>query len=174
MAIKEELGLSLPYRMFQERPWLPHYHEYCGMWVMFPPPETELPHASCFVIDSGVPNDDATLLSKAEAAVALVKYQLQRGTFTNHHTKPALVATLLRKQTARLTQAYFDGKQNQLVLRQSRTLDFSGPETSLDAWTLLLWIASQSVGETRYSVVDVNSANDRGLDPTNLAPEVLI
>ncbi|OAA39931.1 hypothetical protein ISF_09833 [Cordyceps fumosorosea ARSEF 2679] len=122
----------LPYRMFQERPWIMHYHEYCGMWVMFPPLETELPHVSCFVIDSGVPEDVAILLSEAEHAVALIQYQLQRDTFTNHHTKPALIATLLRNQTGRLTQAYFDGKQNKLVLRQSRTLDLSGPEPSPD------------------------------------------
>ncbi|EJP66564.1 uncharacterized protein BBA_04504 [Beauveria bassiana ARSEF 2860] len=119
-----------------------HHHEYCGMWAMFPPPDAELPHVSCSVLDSGAPNNDAILLSEAEAALALVKYQLQKGMFTNHHTKPALIATLLRNQTARLTQAYFDGKQNKLVLRQSRTLDLSGPEPSPDAWTLLRWIAS--------------------------------
>lgn len=174
MSIKEKLGLSLPYRMFQERPSIMHYHEYCGMWAMFPPLETELPHVSCFVLDSGVPKDDAILLSEAEAAVALVKYQQQKGTFTNHHTKPALIATLLRNQTARLTQAYFDGKQNKLVLRQSRTLDLSGPEPSPDAWTLLRWIASQPVGETRYSAAEVNPTNARGPDPTNSAPGVLV
>ncbi|KAM3453705.1 hypothetical protein MY3296_003548 [Beauveria thailandica] len=174
MSIKEKLGLSLPYRMFQERPSIMHYHEYCGIWAMFPPIETALPHVSCFVIDSGVPEDDTILLSEAEAAVALVKYQLQNGIFTNHHTKPALIATLLRNQTARLTQAYFDGKRNKLVLRQSRTLDLSGPEPSPDAWTLLRWIASQPVGETRYSVGEVNPTNARGPDPTNLAPGVLV
>ncbi|OAA49843.1 hypothetical protein BBO_01478 [Beauveria brongniartii RCEF 3172] len=173
MSIKEKLGLSLPYRMFQERPSIIHYHEYCGIWAMFPPIETALPHVSCFVIDSGAPEDDAILLSEAEAAVALVKYQLQNGIITNHHTTPALIATLLRNQTARLTQAYFDGKRNKLVLRQSRTLDLSGPEPSPDTWTLLRWIASQPVGETRYSVGEVNPTNARGPDPTNLAPGVL-
>ncbi|TQV97541.1 hypothetical protein V2A60_006707 [Cordyceps javanica] len=175
MSIKEKLGLSLPYRMFQERPSIMHYHEYCGMWVMFPPLDAELPHASCFVLDSGVPQDDIILLSEVKASVALIKYQLQNGIFTNHHTKPALIATLLRNQTARLTQAYFDGKQNKLVLRQSRTLDLSGPEPSPDAWTLLRWSASQPVGETRYSAGKVNLTNNtHGLDPTNLAPEVLV
>ncbi|KAF1739355.1 hypothetical protein CRV24_001287 [Beauveria bassiana] len=174
MSIKEKLGLCLPYRIFQERRSIMHHHEYCGMWAMFPPPDAELPHVSCSVLDSGAPNNDAILLSEAEAALALVKYQLQKGMFTNHHTKPALIATLLRNQTARLTQAYFDGKQNKLVLRQSRTLDLSGPEPSPDAWTLLRWIASQPVGETRYSAGQVNPTNARGPDPTNLAPEVLV
>lgn len=174
LSIKEEIGLSLPYRLFQERGSIKYYHEYCGMWVMFPALETKLPHVSCIVIDSGVPEDDAILLSEAEAAAALVRYQLRSRTFTNHHTKPALIATLLRNQTARLTQAYFDGKQNKLVLRQSRTLDVSGPEPSPDAWTLVRWIASQPVGETRYSAEGVNPTNARGPPPANIAPGVLV
>ncbi|KAM3560644.1 hypothetical protein MY1884_002824 [Beauveria asiatica] len=144
-----------------------------NLWDFYVTP-TALPHVSCFVIDSGVPEDDAILLSEAEAAVALVKYQLQNGIFTHHHTILALIATLLRNQTARLTQAYFDGKRNKLVLRQSRTLDLSGPEPSPDAWTLLCWIASQPVGKTRYSVGEVDPTNARGPDPTNIAPGVLV
>lgn len=54
-SIKEKLGFSLPYRKFQERRSIMHYHEYCGMWAMFPPPDAELPHVSCFVLDSGAP-----------------------------------------------------------------------------------------------------------------------
>ncbi|KAM0666958.1 hypothetical protein MY8738_008860 [Beauveria namnaoensis] len=127
MSIKEKLGLSLPYRMFQERRSIMHYHDYCGIWAMFPPPDADLPHVSCFVLGSGAPKDNAILLSEAEAALALLKYQLQKGTFTNHHTKPALIATLLRNQTARLTQAYFDGKQNKLVLRQVADPGLVGP-----------------------------------------------
>lgn len=80
----------------------------------------------------------------------------------------------MRNKTARLTQAYFDGKQNRLVLRQSRTLDLSGAEPSPDAWTLLRWVASHPVGETRYVTGDADATNPLGADPTNLAPGVLV
>ncbi|KAM3529270.1 hypothetical protein NHJ13051_001931 [Beauveria bassiana] len=59
------------------------------------------------------------------------------GRLTSSTTKPGM-----KEETARLTQAYFDGKQNKLALRQPRTLDLSGPEPSPDARTLLRWIAS--------------------------------
>ncbi|KAM3542802.1 hypothetical protein ARSEF1564_004316 [Beauveria bassiana] len=78
------------------------------------------------------------------------------GRLTSSTTKPRM-----KEQTARLTQAYFNGKQNKLVLRRPRTLDLSGPEPSPDAWTLLRWIASQPVGETRYSAGQVNPTNAR-------------
>lgn len=141
---------------------------------MFPPIETGLPHVSCFVVDSGTPRDDSILLSEAEGAVALIKYQLKDGTFTNHHTKPALIATILRNQTGRLTQAYFDGKKNMIVLRQSRTLDITGTEPSQDAWTLLRWIASQPVGETRYAATDMEAMGVLPPDPANIAPHLSI
>ncbi|KAJ6785925.1 hypothetical protein PWT90_01299 [Aphanocladium album] len=76
-------------------------------------------HASCFVLDSGTADADAILVSEAETAAASVQYQLQHGLYTCHHIKPVLVATMLRDDTSRLTQARFDGKLNKLVLHQS-------------------------------------------------------
>lgn len=77
-------------------------------------------------------------------------YQLLDGYFVNHHTKPILVATIIGGWAARLTQAHFDGKQNKLVLRQSRLLDLPEHQPARDAWTLLRWIASTPVGITKY------------------------
>ncbi|ATY66953.1 hypothetical protein A9K55_001146 [Cordyceps militaris] len=123
-------------------------------WVMLTHKELDMPHASCFVLDSGTPDENAILLSEAEAAAALVKHQLRNGIYTSHHTKPVLLATVMRNQTGRITQGHFDGKQNKLVLRQSRTMDLSGEKPSNDAWTMLRWIASQPVGQTRYEIGD--------------------
>ncbi|KAF1738253.1 hypothetical protein CRV24_000176 [Beauveria bassiana] len=169
--IREATGFYLPSRDFYPEPSWTAYHTSYGKWVQFSPVASELPHASCLVVDSGTPEDDMILLSEAEQAAALVEFQLKDSGYTNHHTKPVLVATIMRNQTARLTQAYFDGKQNMLVLRQSRTLDLSGRLPSSDAWLLLRWIASQPIGETRYPA---NGAQERMFrdDPTNLASQI--
>ncbi len=140
---------------------------------MFAHAASEVPHAACLVLDSGAPDNGAIQLCEAEAAAALVKFQLDDGSYTDHHTKPVLVATILRNQTARLTQACFDGKQNMLVMRQSRTLDLSGAAPSPDAWMLLRWIASQPVGETRYATGDAKEGTC-GDDPANLAPRIAV
>ncbi|EGX88915.1 hypothetical protein CCM_08962 [Cordyceps militaris CM01] len=175
-AIREAIGLRVPCRHFCRPPsHRRRYYESYVQWVMFATVPSAMPHAACLVLDSGTladdDDDDAILLSEAEAAVALIEFQLADGDYTNHHTKPALVATLLRNQTARLTQAHFDGKQNRLVLRQSRTLDLTGAEPSPDSWTLLRWIASQPVGETRYAVGD---SDEEALwdDPAHLTPRI--
>ncbi|KAM3449444.1 hypothetical protein MY3296_006909 [Beauveria thailandica] len=171
-SIREATGLYLPSRDFYPEPssWTA-YHTSYGKWVQFSPVASGLPHASCLVLDSGTPEDDKILLSEAESAAALVEFQLKDSGYTNHHTKPVLVATIMRNQTARLTQAHFDGKQNMLVLRQSRTLDLSGAEPSPDAWLLLRWIASQQIGETLYPA---DGAKERLLhdDQTNLASQI--
>ncbi|KAM3466946.1 hypothetical protein MY5147_008912 [Beauveria neobassiana] len=172
--IREATGLYLPMRDFCRDPWSwDAYHTSYGKWVQFAPVASELPHAVCLVVDSGTPEDDMILLSEAEQAAALVEFQLKDSGYINHHTKPVLVATIMRNQTARLTQAYFDGKQNMLVLRQSRTLDLSGRLPSPDAWLLLRWIASQPIGETRYPE---NAAKEELLrdDPTNLTSQILV
>ncbi|KAM3491146.1 hypothetical protein MY3957_005552 [Beauveria namnaoensis] len=172
--IREATGLYLPMRDFCRDPWSwDAYHTSYGKWVQFAPVASELPHAVCLVVDSGTPEDDMILLSEAEQAAALVEFQLKDSGYINHHTKPVLVATIMRNQTARLTQAYFDSKQNMLVLRQSRTLDLSGRLPSPDAWLLLRWIASQPIGETRYPE---NAAKEELLsdDPTNLTSQILV
>ncbi|KAM3430797.1 hypothetical protein MY4824_007477 [Beauveria thailandica] len=171
-AIREATGLYLPMRDFcrDPRSW-EAYHTSYGKWVQFAPVASELPHAICFVLDSGAPEDDRILLSEAEQAAALVEFQLKDSGYTNHHTKPVLVATIMRNQTARLTQAHFDSKQDMLVLRQSRTLDLSGRDPSPDAWLLLRWIASQPIGETRYPEDGAKEGLLRD-DPTNLTPQI--
>ncbi|KAM3476419.1 hypothetical protein MY8738_006945 [Beauveria namnaoensis] len=172
--IREATGLYLPMRDFCRDPWSwDAYHTSYGKWVQFAPVASELPHAVCLVVDSGTPEDDMILLSEAEQAAALVEFQLKDSGYINHHTKPVLVATIMRNQTARLTQAYFDSKQNMLVLRQSRTLNLSGRLPSPDAWLLLRWIASQPIGETRYPE---NAAKEELLsdDPTNLTSQIFV
>ncbi|OAR02126.1 hypothetical protein LLEC1_03962 [Akanthomyces lecanii] len=173
-TIRSEIGLHVPDREFHPQPWrAAPYYEYYAPWVMFASVASEMPHAVCIVLDSGTPDNQTILLSEAEGAAALVKFQLQDGSYTDHHTKPVLVATILRNQTARLTQACFDGKQNRLVLRQSRTLDLSGAAPSPDAWTLLRWIASQPVGETRYATGDAEVVT-RSDNPASLAPRISV
>ncbi len=115
-----------------------------------------MPHAACFVLDSGTPDEEVMLLSEAEAAAALVQYQLRGGLYTGHHTKPVLIATVMRNQTGRLTHVHFDGTQEKLVMRQSRSLDLSGAKPSTDAWTMLRWIASEPIGDTRYAIGDAD------------------
>ncbi|OAA76040.1 hypothetical protein LEL_05724 [Akanthomyces lecanii RCEF 1005] len=157
-SIRSAIGLRVPFRYFHPRPWrAAPYHQYYAQWVMFAHAASEVPHAACLVLDSGAPDNGAIQLCEAEAAAALVKFQLEDGSYTDHHTKPAC----------------FDGKQNMLVMRQSRTLDLSGAAPSPDAWTLLRWIASQPVGETRYATGDAKEGTC-GDDPANLAPRIAV
>ncbi|KAJ3493743.1 hypothetical protein NLG97_g4540 [Lecanicillium saksenae] len=132
-TIRDEIRLRVPCRDFYPRPWHPApYYSYYARFALFAPVESELPHASCFVLDS-----------------------------------------VMKNQTGRLTQTYFDGKLNMLVMRQSRTLDLSGAEPSQDAWTLLRWIASQPVGETRYMTTE-DDDGAVGRDPANLTPGISV
>lgn len=103
------------------------------------------------MLDSGGKSDQHQLLrSEVEAALCMSSHQLRDGLFADRHTKPVLIATILREQTARLTQAHFDAKYNKLILRQSRLLDLSGSDPGDDTWLLLRWMASTAVGQTEY------------------------
>lgn len=131
-----------------------------------------MPHIECLVLDSSTPEEDSILMSEAELAAALMHSQLQNGMYTGHHTKPVLVATVLGNHTGRLTHAHFDGKKGELILCQSRTLDFSGDVLSPDAWTMLRWIASQPVAETRHRVG--SSSQTAGKDRDSADPVLQI
>ncbi|KAM3433829.1 hypothetical protein NHJ13734_006293 [Beauveria thailandica] len=95
--------------------------------------------------------DGLLLRSEVDAAICMSQFQLRDGRFTDHHTKPILIMTILPEQVARLTQTHFDAKQNRLILRQSRLLDLSGKDAGDDAWLLRRWMASTPpVGQTKY------------------------
>jgi hypothetical protein len=85
-----------------------------------------------------------------------------------------MIYTLERDQFARITQVYFDGKTNKLVLRQSRQLDLRGPEPTDDAYLLVRWMANRPVGETEY--VDETEPKDETMstDSSGTAPKLLL
>lgn len=137
--------------------------------------ETDRPHAQCLIIDSADNVTDNVLLrSEIDTAITMCQYQLQDGLFVNHHTKPILITTVMRNQTGRLTQAYFDGKKNNVVVHQSRLFDLSGTRPGPDAWILLRWMASMPVGLTKYP--DAAAAGDVQTDggKASLAPQITI
>ncbi|XWX01352.1 hypothetical protein V2A60_009379 [Cordyceps javanica] len=149
-AIEEAIGLELPrYEFYHDTLDMPK-HEYKGTWAYFDTSAADRPHAVCTMIDSSSPTNEAIIRSEVLAAVKMTEFQLQRACFTHHHTKPILVCTYFRNETARITQAHFDAVRDRFVLRQSRLLDLSGPETPSDAWLMLRWMASGPVGLTQY------------------------
>ncbi|TQW03015.1 hypothetical protein IF2G_09532 [Cordyceps javanica] len=149
-AIEEAIGLELPrYEYYHDTLDMPK-HEYKGTWAYFATSAADRPHAVCTMIDSSSPTNEAIIRSEVLAAVKMTEFQLQRACFTHHHTKPILVCTYFRNETARITQAHFDAVRDRFILRQSRLLDLSGPETPSDAWLMLRWMASGPVGLTQY------------------------
>jgi hypothetical protein len=172
--IKTHTGLDLPY--YQTRDFNPlsgTYREYLPEAAFFPVDETK-PHVACFTNDSSDAPGDAVLRSEVHYAIELVKFRLEGGRHTNHHTKPGMIYTLERDQFARITQVYFDGKTNKLVLRQSRQLDLRGPEPTDDAYLLVRWMANRPVGETEY--VDETEPKDETMstDSSGTAPKLLL
>ncbi|EJP62103.1 uncharacterized protein BBA_08900 [Beauveria bassiana ARSEF 2860] len=153
MEMMDAVNLRLPRREFKPkaRPDAHTYYEYGGQWAYLAKAGSDKSHAACLMLDSGGKDADGLLLrSEVDAAICMSQFQLRDGRFTDHHTKPILVITILREQVARLTQAHFDGKKNRLILRQSRLLDLSGEDAGDDAWLLLRWMASTPVGQTEY------------------------
>ncbi|KAM3486788.1 hypothetical protein MY8738_000282 [Beauveria namnaoensis] len=153
MEMIDAVNLRLPRREFKSnaRPSAHSYYEYGGQWAFLAKAGSDRSHAACLMLDSGGKDADGLLLrSEVDAAICMSQFQLRDGRFTEHHTKPILVITILREQVARLTQAHFDGKKNRLILRQSRLLDLSGKDAGDDAWLLLRWMASTPVGQTKY------------------------
>ncbi|KAK4238602.1 hypothetical protein C8A03DRAFT_33355 [Achaetomium macrosporum] len=108
------------------------HREYLPEAAFFPVDETK-PHVACFTIDSKDAPGDEVLRSDIHYAIELAKFGLENGQHTKHHTKPGIIYTLERDQFARITQVYFDGKTNKLVLRQSRQLDLRGAQPTEDA-----------------------------------------
>ena len=101
---------------------------------------------------------------------------MQPDTLLNTVPRPqALIYTIERDTHARITQAYFDGNTNKLVLRQSRQLDLQGPEPTDDAFILMRWMTNRPVGETEY--VDEEEEEDKAVargDEEGAAPRMLV
>lgn len=149
-AINEAIGLELPRC---EHPWErldQREYPYRGSWAYFAAPAADKPHAVCTMLDASSPTEGTAVRSEVAAAVKLSEFQHQRTCFSHHHTKPILVCTYFRNETARITQAHFDLKRGRLVLRQSRVLDLKAAEAPHDAWLMLRWMASSPVGPTLY------------------------
>ncbi|KAL2151242.1 hypothetical protein VTH82DRAFT_6340 [Thermothelomyces myriococcoides] len=124
--------------------------------------------------DSNVAPGDEVLYSEVHFALQLLKWRLEQGKHTGHHTKPGILYTLQRDLFARITQVHFDGKSNKLVLRRSRRLDLQGgPDPPKDAYLLLRWVASRPVGQTEY--VDEPEPEERAAkDSSNTAHRLLL
>ena len=108
------------------------------------------PHIGSLVFDSNEAPGDKVLRSEVDHAITMIKYRLEKGRHTNHHTKPMIMYTLERDAHARITQAHFDSKIGKLILQQSRQMDLRGPGPTKDALILLRWMANRPVGETEY------------------------
>ncbi|KAH6838565.1 hypothetical protein B0I37DRAFT_387176 [Chaetomium sp. MPI-CAGE-AT-0009] len=176
-SIREGTGLDLPLCQFKvlnpstneviER-------EYSPQAAYFPVDKTK-PHVACFAIDSNHPQGDRVLRSDVHYAIELVKFRLEKGQHTEHHTKPGIIYTLERDQWARITQVHFDGKTRKLVLRQSRQLDLRGATPPPDAFLLLRWMANRPAGDTEY--VDETEPPKEEVardDPSSAAPKLLL
>jgi hypothetical protein len=60
--------------------------EYQSKWAYFPVDQTK-PHVACMVFDSNE-GPEQVLRSEVDYALELVKFRLEEGQHTNHHTKP--------------------------------------------------------------------------------------
>ncbi|KAK3305696.1 uncharacterized protein B0T15DRAFT_574986 [Chaetomium strumarium] len=174
--IYEKTGLWLPTYMFRGLHVgnSSHPTEYLSEAAYFPVDENQ-PHIASFIIDSNEAPGDQVLRNEVDYAITLVKYRLAQGRHTNHHTKPATIYTIERESFARITQAYFDGKTNKLVLRQLRHLDLWGPKPPDDAYTLLRWMANHPCGHTEY--VDEDEPEEEAnmtTDSSDTVPKLLL
>ncbi|KAL1865941.1 hypothetical protein VTK73DRAFT_4947 [Phialemonium thermophilum] len=132
------------------------------------------PHTAILMCDASVAPEDKMLLSELEASVALLRYQLAGGRFTDHHTKPVLVYTIQWETHGRITQAHYDAKINKLVIRQSRILNLSGLAPTSDAYILLRWMMNEPVGETEYKHSEPEEGSDAGLPNNSCGPRVVV
>ncbi|KAL2289347.1 hypothetical protein FJTKL_02349 [Diaporthe vaccinii] len=118
-------------------------------------PELSKPHLGVVVCDSSRSTLD-TLASEVAAAITVLKFRFRGGDFVNFHTIPVIVYTFHHDESARITQAHWDG--HGLVIRQSRLLDLRGDQPTSDAYVFIRWLANKPVGETAYQVPqDTNS-----------------
>ncbi|KAL2168663.1 hypothetical protein VTG60DRAFT_6946 [Thermothelomyces hinnuleus] len=170
--IRQGTGLDLPFR-HRRMPDEDIERQYTPVAALFPVDKTK-PHVACFMTDSNVAPGDQVLYSEVHYAVQLVRFRLEQGQHTGHHTKPGMLYALQRDQFARITQVHFDGKSNKLVLRRSRRLDLRGPEPPKDAYLLVCWVANRPVGQTEY--VDEPEPDDGAAtkDSSNTAPRLLL
>ncbi|AEO59869.1 hypothetical protein MYCTH_2119965 [Thermothelomyces thermophilus ATCC 42464] len=168
LEIRQCTGLALPFRqrLMPEEYYLP-------VAAFFPVDKTK-PHVACVMADSNVAPGDQVLYSEVHSAVRLVRFRLEQGQHTGHHTKPGMLYTLHRDLFARITQVHFDGKSSKLVLRRSRRLDLRGPEPPKDAYLLVRWVANRPVGQTEY--VDEPEPDEwtTTKDSSNTAPRILL
>jgi hypothetical protein len=56
------------------------------------------PHVACFTIDSNHAPGKKVLRSDVHYAIELVKFQLEKGEHTNHHTKPVIFILLFGRK----------------------------------------------------------------------------
>lgn len=120
------------------------------------------PHIGVAVCDS-TRSSRATLASELVAAITLLKFRLRSGDFVNFHTVPAIVYSFHHGESARITQAHWDGKD--LVIRHSRLLNLRGDEPTRDAYLLIRWMANKPVGETAYQVPPSIASPESGEKP---------
>ncbi|KAH6635871.1 hypothetical protein F5144DRAFT_565689 [Chaetomium tenue] len=176
-TIREHSGLDLPLcrlRIFDPATDDFVEREYSPEAVYFPVDRTK-PHVACFAIDSNHPPGDKVLRSDLHYAIQLVKFRLEKGQHTGHHTKPSLIYTLERDQWARITQVHFDTNAHKLVLRQSRQLDLRGPTPPPDAFLLLRWMTSRPAGDTEYVNEEEPPKEEVARDePSSAAPKLLL
>lgn len=103
MKMIDAINLRLPRRELnpKARPSAHLYYEYGGQLAYLAKDGSDRPHAVCLMLDSGCKDADGLLLrSEVDAAICMSQLQLRDGHFTNHHTKPILITTILRKQAA--------------------------------------------------------------------------
>lgn len=138
----------------------PGFYELCSRdrW------ETDMskPHMGVVVCDS-FRSSPATLASEVAAAITVLKFRFRRGDFVNFHTIPIIVYSFHHDESARITQAYWDG--DSLVIRQSRLLDLRGDQPTSDAYLFIRWLANKPVGETAYQVPQDTKSLGNGEKP---------
>ncbi|KAI9660719.1 MAG: hypothetical protein M1821_010071, partial [Bathelium mastoideum] len=110
-----------------------------------------VPHMTCDIADSIVAGTKV-LRSEIVTAATLIKRQLRKPCWDDHHTIPVLVVSFQHDCAARITQAHFDG--NRMFIRQSRQLNLAGDEPTDDAYLLMRWMAGSPIGNTTYASSD--------------------
>lgn len=89
-TIKQGTGLDIPLRdlrIFDPSTNRSVRRQYSPEAAYFPV-DTAKPHVACFSIDSNDAPGDAVLRSEVHYAIELVKFRLEKGQHTGHHTKP--------------------------------------------------------------------------------------
>lgn len=89
-TLREGTGLDLALHRFDFFDDLTRQYserEYEPEAAYFPVDKTK-PHVACFVIDSKVEPENQVLCSEVDYAAELVRFRLEKGEHTGHHTKP--------------------------------------------------------------------------------------